>query len=110
MVYVDDLHGAFTGLRKFHNMWVWILAFELIGTPFGYHKFRGGFSVEFVGFQMKYDTKEVGVTIRRGDWLRDWILAAADKRYVVVGVDETPPLATICMVSSYWFEHGGQTA
>ena len=37
-----------------------VLAFELVGTPFGYHKFRGGFSVEFVGFQMRYDTKEVG--------------------------------------------------
>ena len=87
MVYVDDLHGAFTGLRKFHNLWVWVLAFELIGTPFGYHKFRGGFSVEFVGFQMKYDTKEVGVTLRRGDWLRDWIVAASEKRYVVVTRD-----------------------
>jgi len=53
MVYVDDLHGAFTGLRKFHNLWVWVLALEVVGTPFGYHKFRGGFSVEFVGFQMK---------------------------------------------------------
>ncbi|CAL1152593.1 unnamed protein product [Cladocopium goreaui] len=99
MVYVDDLHGAFTGLRKFHNMWVWILAFELIGTPFGYHKFRGGFSVEFVGFQMKYDTKEVGVTIRRGDWLRDWILAAADKRYVVVTRDFAEFLGRLGFVS-----------
>ena len=68
---------------------------------------------------MKYDTKEVGVTIRRGDWLRDWILAAADKRYVVVTRDfaefwrlwfvsqllvyETPPLSTICMVGGYRF-------
>jgi hypothetical protein len=49
--------------------------------------FRGGFSVEFVGFQMKYDTKEVGVSLRRGDWLRDWIVAASERRYVVVTRD-----------------------
>ena len=87
MVYVDDLHGAFIGERKFHNLWVWVLAFELVGTPFGYHKFRGGFAVEFVGFQMRYDSKEIGITIRRGDWLRDWIISAEEKRYVVVTRD-----------------------
>ena len=95
MVYVDDLHGAFTGLRKFHNLWVWVLAFEVVGTPFGYHKFRGGFSVEFVGFQMKYDTKEVGVTIRRGNWLRDWILSAADKRRLFM-------LGQLLLVPAQW--------
>ena len=42
LVYVDDLHGAFTGPLKFELLWVWLLAFEVIGTPFGYHKFKGG--------------------------------------------------------------------
>ena len=41
LVYVDDLHGAFTGPFKFELLWVWLLAFEVIGTPFGYHKFKG---------------------------------------------------------------------
>eukprot|EP00435_Cladocopium_sp_Y103_P055878 s2941_g18.t1 len=99
MVYVDDLHSVFTGERKFHNMWVWVLAFELIGTPFGYHKFKGGFAVEFVGFQMRYDTKEVGVTLRRGDWLRDWIVSAASKRYVVVTRDFAEFLGRLGFVS-----------
>ena len=33
MVYVDDLHGVFIGERKFLHLWIWVLAFELIGTP-----------------------------------------------------------------------------
>ena len=99
MVYVDDLHGAFVGDRKFHNLWVWILAFELVGTPFGYHKFRGGFSVEFVGFQMRYDTKEVGITVKRGDWLRDWIIKAEEKRHVVVTRDFSEFLGRLGFVS-----------
>ena len=49
LVYVDDLHGK----EKFANLWIWILAFELVGTPFAYHKFRGGFSSEFVGYQLR---------------------------------------------------------
>ena len=82
---------------------VWILAARFWTDWYtfwiGYHKFRGGFSVEFVGFQMKYDTKEVGVTIRRGDWLRDWILAAADKQYVVVTRDFAEFLGRLGFVS-----------
>ena len=47
LVYVDDLHGVFVGERKFLHLWTWVLAFALIGTPFGYHKFKGGVGVEF---------------------------------------------------------------
>ena len=83
MVYVDDLHGAFTGGRKFECLWIWLLAFEVIGTPFGYHKFKGGFSSDFVGFHLRYDRCEVGITEKRGTWLVDWIKALEVKRYVV---------------------------
>ena len=83
LVYVDDLHGAFTGSRKFELLWVWLLAFEVIGTPFGYHKFKGGFSSDFVGFHLRYDKNEVGITEKRGSWLLNWIRALEEKRYVV---------------------------
>ena len=69
MVYVDDLNGAFLGDRKFVNLLVWILAFEVAGTPFGYHKFSGGITVSFVGYQLQYDSCQVGIFDRRGRWL-----------------------------------------
>ena len=83
MVYVDDLHGAFTGERKFACLWIWLLAFEVIGTPFGYHKFKGGFSSDFVGFHLRYDRCEVGITTKRGTWLVDWIKALEGKKFVI---------------------------
>eukprot|EP00435_Cladocopium_sp_Y103_P055965 s367_g18.t1 len=83
MIYVDDLHGAFVGAEKFLNVWVWVLAYELVGVPFGYHKFKGGFSSEFVGFHIRYDLSEVGITIKRGDWLLSWIAKAKQDKYVV---------------------------
>ena len=55
----------------------------MVGTPFGYHKFKGGFSSDFVGFHLRYDLCEVGITERRGKWLREWILKAAEAKYVV---------------------------
>ena len=87
MIYVDDLHGSFVGADKFRFLWIWILAYEMVGTPFGYHKFKGGFSSEFVGFHIRYDLAEVGISKRRGDWLVDWIVKAASNRYVVPSRD-----------------------
>ena len=82
MIYVDDLHGTFIGSEKFLHLWIWVLAYELIGTPFGYHKFKGGFASEFVGFQIRYDLAEVGISVKRGDWLVQWIGSARKNRFV----------------------------
>ena len=83
MIYVDDLHGAFVGCEKFLHLWVWVLAFEMVGTPFGYHKFKGGFASEFVGYHIRYDLSQVGITVKRGDWLVQWILKVRSNGYVV---------------------------
>eukprot|EP00435_Cladocopium_sp_Y103_P049027 s1164_g14.t1 len=87
LVYVDDLHGAFAGLHKFDMLWIWLLAFEVIGTPFGYHKFKGGFSSDFVGFHLRYDKNQVGITTKRGSWLVDWIRGLESKRFVGTSVN-----------------------
>ena len=99
LVYVDDLHGSFAGPDKFMNLWTWVLAFELVGTPFAYHKFRGGFASEFVGYQLKYDRNEVGISARRGEWLVNWIKAAEEKRFVVVTRDFAEFLGRLGFVS-----------
>lgn len=82
-VYVDDLHGTFLGQRKFLNLWIWLLAFELVGTPFGYHKFSGGCAASFVGYHIRYDLQQVGITTKGGEWLCAWIVSAASSKFVV---------------------------
>eukprot|EP00435_Cladocopium_sp_Y103_P073986 s172_g46.t1 len=99
MVYVDDLHGAFTGGLKFEMLWIRLLAFEVIGTPFGYHKFKGGFSSDFVGFHLRYDRNEVGITTKRGSWLADWIRGLEEKRFVVAARDFSEFLGRLGFVS-----------
>ena len=84
MIYADDLHGAFVGQRKFWLLWIWLLAFELVGVPFGYHKFHGGFASEFVGFHLRYDLAEVGISEKRGQRLLEWVAKTAAVRFVVV--------------------------
>eukprot|EP00435_Cladocopium_sp_Y103_P018494 s3398_g4.t1 len=105
MIYVDDLHGTFIGAEKFHFLWVWLLAFELIGTPFGYHKFKGGFSSEFVGFHIRYDLSEVGISKKRGDWLVDWIAKASSQKFVVASREFVEFLGRLGFVAQYGLSH-----
>ena len=99
MIYVDDLHGVFVGERKFLNLWIWLLAFEMAGTPFGYHKFTGGFASEFVGFHLRYDHAEVGVSEKRGSWLVQWIKDAEANRWVVQARSFTEFLGRLSFVA-----------
>ena len=84
---MDDLLGTFIGVRKFINLWIWLLAFELIETPFGYHKFSGGYAANFVGYHIRYDLQQVGITTKRGEWSVNWIKVAADSKFVVQARD-----------------------
>ncbi|CAK9061235.1 unnamed protein product [Durusdinium trenchii] len=40
-----------------------------------------------IGYQMRYDLNEIGVSLRRGEWLVKWIKAAETKKFVVVTRD-----------------------
>ena len=83
VIYVDDLHGSFTGQHKFLHLWIWLLTYELVGVPFGYHKFHGGLSSDFVGYHLRYDLGQIGISQRRGRWLREWIARVDASKYVV---------------------------
>ena len=74
-------------------------AYELIGTPFGYHKFKGGFCSEFVGFHLRYDVPLVGISKKRGDWLLGWIAGARANKFVVPARDFTEFLGRLGFIS-----------
>lgn len=99
MAFVDDLHGVFVGSSKYHNLWVWLLAFEMVGTPFGYHKFRGGVETEFVGYTLRYDLKSIGISRRRGDWLREWYKGLVEKGFTIVARDFAEYLERLSFVA-----------
>ena len=69
LVYVEDLHITSLGPKKFHNLWMVLLLYELLGTPFSYGKFAGGLQVQFVGYLLDYRPCMIGITKKRGDWL-----------------------------------------
>eukprot|EP00439_Symbiodinium_sp_Y106_P005782 s7996_g1.t1 len=73
LVYVDDLHMVQAGKDKFLNLWLALLAYEVIGTPFSYAKFKGGITVDFIGYHIAYKGWAAGISERRAGWIIGWI-------------------------------------
>ena len=73
VVYVDDLHIVSAGFRKFLVLWLAVATYEVLGTPFAYHKFSGGLSCQFVGYELDYKSVAVGISGKRGQWLLEFL-------------------------------------
>ena len=73
LCFVDDLHLAVGGETRWLTLWRFLVVMEMVGVPFSYHKFRGGFQSDYVGFWMDYAKFEIGLSERRTTWLVDFI-------------------------------------
>eukprot|EP00435_Cladocopium_sp_Y103_P061492 s851_g23.t1 len=83
IVYVDDLHILVWGPHKFLWLWMMIAAYEILGTPFGYHKFKGGLEIPFGGYELDYYGKTIGISVKRAQWLKEFMLELERKRYTL---------------------------
>ena len=69
LTFVDDLHIAAGGQTRWLTIWRFIVCLEMVGTPFSYRKFRGGFQSDYVGYWMDYSRFELGISEKRTAWL-----------------------------------------
>ncbi|CAE7632161.1 unnamed protein product [Symbiodinium sp. CCMP2592] len=81
--YVDDVHPTFYGKRMYINFLVWLILQEMIGVPFAYHKFKGKTLVAFIGYELDYGARLVGLSEARGAWVCNWVDEARKARFVV---------------------------
>ena len=51
-----------------------VLLLEILGTPFSYRQFRGGFEVDWVGDWVDEKHFETGLSEARATWLKTWTL------------------------------------
>ena len=73
LVYVDDLVwlvGEKGGLEK---LMVVVLYYAALGLPFAWHKFKGGYSCEWVGFEVSLLERSLGLSQARADWVIGWL-------------------------------------
>ncbi|OLP90151.1 hypothetical protein AK812_SmicGene28324 [Symbiodinium microadriaticum] len=85
MIYVDDLHLVAAGPQKYLVIWMMIAAYEAVGTPFAYRKFRGGLHIVFFGYHLSYDSWSAGLSEKPCRWVIDWIDRAEANGWMVLG-------------------------
>ena len=85
LVYVDDLHVVVYGSDKFETLWILFLALEIMGTPFSFHKFKGGVNVDYIGYHLCYYTWSAGISEKRASWIIEWINLAEQAQWMITG-------------------------
>lgn len=60
-----------------------IATYEIVGTPFGYHKFKGGLEILFVGYELDYFRKTIGISLKRAEWLKAFMTELERRRYTL---------------------------
>ena len=85
LIFVDDLHLASGGNQRWKQIWRFLAALELVGTPFSYKKFRGGFTCDYVGYWLDYGRFEIGISERRTAWLVQFVDQLEADKWLVMG-------------------------
>ena len=81
---MDDLHIASRGRQRWRQIWRFIAAMEMVGTPFSYRKFRGGFTSDYVGYWVDYSRFEIGISERRAAWLIEFVKKLEGDQWLIM--------------------------
>ena len=73
LTFMDDLHLAAGGGNRWRTIWRFLVAMEMVGTPFSDKKFRGGFALDYVGYWLDYSRFEIGISEERMAWLVSFV-------------------------------------
>ena len=83
LLFADDLKWTAGGSCRYLTIWCFIFLSLAVGTPFSWHKFRGGISLDYVGFYCDYARFAVGISERRSAWFVEWVDAARRDQWIV---------------------------
>ena len=56
-----------------------------MGTPFAFHKFKGGLTAEFIGYFISYEGFSTGISPKRLAWVLTWIEEVERNNWMVTG-------------------------
>ena len=85
LLYADDMKWSAAGEYAIDDLLLVLFMTELVGTPISWEKVRGGFEVEWVGLWLDYGRFSVGISEKRGLWLKKTLKAWQGVGLVVPG-------------------------
>ena len=85
LLFADDLKLIVSGETKYLDLWTLIVTWLMVGTPFSWKKFRGGISLDYVGFWTDYSRFELGLSEKRALWVVKVIEDLQGSQFVMTG-------------------------
>ena len=73
MLYSDDGWLVGRGSHFEIGLCLHLFILELIGTPLAWHKLSGGFETEWVGYMLDIGRFQMGISLKRTQWVIGWI-------------------------------------
>ena len=73
LIYVDDLVWLVGEKGGLEMLIAVVFYYTALGLPFAWHKFKGGHSCEWVGFEVVLAERALGLTQGRADWITGWL-------------------------------------
>jgi hypothetical protein len=83
-IFADDLHINAGGPFKYLLILSTVVTWLMVGTPFAWHKVRGGLCLDWCGYYLHYRRFKLGISEARANWLLDFIRRTiADKQVLM---------------------------
>ena len=79
LLYADDLEVMGPGRGGRIGSVLAFVFMAALGAPFKWKKQRGGLSSEWIGIMVDYSTYEMGLSIKRSEWICEWIRSLEDR-------------------------------
>ena len=61
------------------------MIFSALGLPMKWTKYRGGFVVQWIGYELNFETWALGISEPRAEWLRGWLMKRLEEMTVDLG-------------------------
>jgi hypothetical protein len=84
LVFADDGEFLAGSPSERFSILLAITVLMALGMPFKWSKFRGGFSIDWVGYHVSYQTYSIGLSATRAQWVAEWTSRLVKEGQVMV--------------------------
>ena len=98
-LFADDLKWVVGGATKYLDLWMLIVGWLMVGTPFSWRKFRGGLALDYVGFWTDYGRFRLGLSEKRAQGVIQTIEHFKQSNFVANGRSFTELLGRLGFAS-----------
>ena len=84
LLYADDYLWAASGEYLHENLVFTVFFLTVLGVPWSWGKFRGGFALDWIGFHMDWTARMLGLSQARASWLARWMKTCLSAEFTSV--------------------------